>query len=152
MLALAISVVAGAGLAACSPKTADPITGVWQAMVLNKAGEEVAFKLEIEREGDKITGSVDPHDKALLTREKLKDNPGFNFPLLSDPDHRVIDRYGLLNDKVQRPIPHPTTLVIDRKGIVRWRFTEVDYRVRPSNEDILKQVSTIETAEQKSGK
>jgi peroxiredoxin len=82
----------------------------------------------------------------------LKDNPGFNFPLLSDPDHRVIDRYGLLNDKAQRPIPHPTTLVIDRKGIVRWRFTEVDYRIRPSNEDILKQISKIETAMQKSGK
>ncbi len=86
-----------------------------------------------------------------MTRERLKDNPGFNFPLLSDPDHRVIDRYGLLNDKAQRPIPHPTTLVIDRKGVVRWRFTEVDYRVRPSNEDILKQVSKIETATQKSG-
>ena len=85
-------------------------------------------------------------------REKLKDNPGFNFPLLSDQDHRVIDRYGLLNDKAQRPIPHPTTLVIDRKGIVRWRFTEVDYRVRPSNEDILKQVSKVETATQKGGK
>ena len=95
--------------------------------------------------------SVDPHDKALMTREKLKDNPGFNFPLLSDPDHRVIDHYGLLNDKARRPIPHPTTLVIDRKGVVRWRFTEVDYRVRPSNEDILKQVSKIETATQKSG-
>jgi peroxiredoxin len=90
--------------------------------------------------------SVDPHDKARQTREKLKDNPGFNFPLLSDADHRVIDRYGLLNDKSQRAVPHPTTLVIDRKGVIRWRFTEVDYRVRPSNEDILKQVAKLETA------
>ena len=85
-------------------------------------------------------------------REKLKDNPGFDFPLLSDQDHRVIDRYGLLNDKAQRPMPHPTTLVIDRKGIVRWRFTEVDYRVRPSNEDILKEIAKIEATSQKGGK
>lgn len=84
-------------------------------------------------------------------REKLKDNPGFNFPLLSDLDHRVIDRYGLLNDKAQRPIPHPTTLVIDRRGVVRWRFTEVDYKIRPSNEDIVKQIAGLETAVQKSG-
>lgn len=85
-------------------------------------------------------------------REKLKDNPGFNFPLLSDADHRVIDRYGLLNDKSQRPIPHPTTLVLDRNGIIRWRFTEVDYRVRPSNEDILKQVARTEAAAAKSAR
>ena len=67
MLALAISVVAGAGLAACSQKTADPITGVWQAMVLNKAGEEVAFKLEIEREGDKITGALVNGDQHVVS-------------------------------------------------------------------------------------
>ena len=85
-------------------------------------------------------------------REKLKDNPGFNFPMLSDADHRVIDRYGLLNDKAQRVIPHPTTLVLDRKGIIRWRFTEVDFRIRPSNEDILKQVAKIEKPAQKKGR
>jgi peroxiredoxin len=95
---------------------------------------------------------VDPHDKALLMLEKLKDNPGFDFPLLSDQDHRVIDRYGLLNDKAQRPMPHPTTLVIDRKGIIRWRFTEVDYRVRPSNEDVLKEIAKTEATAQKGGK
>ena len=85
-------------------------------------------------------------------REKLKDNPGFNFPMLSDLDHRVIDRYGLLNDKSQRIIPHPTTLVVDRKGVICWRFTEVDYRIRPSNEDILKQVAKLETAAPKNNK
>ena len=85
-------------------------------------------------------------------REKLKDNPGFNFPMLSDLDHRVIDRYGLLNDKAQRVIPHPTTLVLDRKGIIRWRFTEVDFRIRPSNEDILKQVTKVEKPAEKKGK
>jgi len=89
---------------------------------------------------------VDPHDKAHFLQDKLKDNPGFNFPLLSDADHRVIDRYGLLNDQAKRPMPHPTTLVIDRQGIVRWRFTEVDYKIRPSNEDVLKEVAKVESA------
>jgi peroxiredoxin len=92
-----------------------------------------------------IAVSVDPHEKSLALREKLKDKPGFNFPLLSDANHSVMDRYGLLNEKAQRPMPHPTTLVIDRKGVVRWRFTEVDYRVRPSNEDVLKEIGKIET-------
>jgi peroxiredoxin len=61
------------------------------------------------------------------------------FPLLSDPGHRVIDRYGLFNrdDPKGREITHPATFVIDTAGVVRWRVVEVNYRVRPSNEDIL---------------
>lgn len=62
-----------------------------------------------------------------------------DFPLLSDPGHRVIDPYGLLNpgDPWGREITHPATFVIDREGIVQWRFVEVDYKVRPTNEDIV---------------
>jgi peroxiredoxin len=88
--------------------------------------------------------SVDLHDKALALREKLKDQPGFNFPLLSDPDHSVMGRYGVFNEKSKRPIPHPTTLVIDKQGVVRWRFTELNYKIRPSNEEILRQINKIE--------
>jgi peroxiredoxin len=88
--------------------------------------------------------SVDPHDKAHFLRDKLKDQPGFNFPLLSDADHRVIDRYGLLNEQARRPMPHPATYVVDRRGVTRWRFVEVDYKARPSNEDVLAQVRKVE--------
>jgi peroxiredoxin len=90
--------------------------------------------------------SVDPKDKARSLREKLKDQPGFDFPLLSDAEHKVIDRYGLLNEQAKRPMPHPATYVIDRAGIVRWRFVETDYKLRPSNADVLAQVKKIETA------
>ena len=76
--------------------------------------------------------------------DKIKDKPGLDFPLLSDADHRVIDRYGLLNEKSKRAIPHPATYVIDRKGVVRWKFIEVDYKVRPSNEDVLQEILRIE--------
>ena len=92
--------------------------------------------------------SLDPHDKAHFLRDKLKAQSGFNFPLLSDANHRVIDRYGLLNDKSPRGIPHPATYVIDRKGVVRWKFIEVDYKVRPSNEDVLAQVKQVETGKE----
>ena len=68
-----------------------------------------------------------------------------DFPFLTDPDHRVIDRYGLFNpdDPRGRQLTHPATFVIDRQGVVRWRFVEVDYRVRPTNEQILQAVSAI---------
>jgi peroxiredoxin len=39
--------------------------------------------------------------------------------------------------------PHPTTLVINRQGIVCWKFVEVDYRVRPKNEQILEALGRL---------
>lgn len=70
--------------------------------------------------------------------DRVADSDGrmLDFILLSDPEHAVIDRYGLLNqqDPRDRPIPHPTTLVIDREGVVRWKFIEVNYKIRPTNE------------------
>lgn len=60
------------------------------------------------------------------------------YTLLSDPGAAVINRYGLFNqnDPRGRAIPHPTTYVIDTDGVVRWKMTEIDYRIRPENEDI----------------
>ncbi len=65
-----------------------------------------------------------------------------DFPFLSDPGHRVIDRYGLLNP-AGRGWPHPTTFVIDEEGVVRWKFVETDYKIRPTNEQILRAVADI---------
>lgn len=61
------------------------------------------------------------------------------YTLLSDPGAAVINRYGLFNqdDPRGRAIPHPTTYVIDMEGVVRWKMTEVNYKIRPENEDIL---------------
>ena len=75
----------------------------------------------------------------MVDRISSEDGVPPDFPLLSDPDHRVIDRYGLFHaeDPRGREITHPATFVIDREGVVRWRFVEVDYKVRPTNEDIL---------------
>jgi peroxiredoxin len=66
--------------------------------------------------------------------------PGFVF--LSDPGHRVIDRYGLLNPD-GRGWPHPATFVIDRQGVVRWKIVEVDFRVRASNQQILEALARL---------
>lgn len=70
------------------------------------------------------------------------DAPDFSF--LSDPGHRVIDRYGILNPDDERGIPHPTTLVLDREGVVRWKFIETNYRVRPTNDMILDALNAID--------
>jgi peroxiredoxin len=71
-----------------------------------------------------------------------------DYTFLSDPGAEVINRYGLFNqdDPRGRAIPHPTTYVIDLNGVVRWKMTEVNYRIRPENEDILAALDELGSA------
>jgi len=76
------------------------------------------------------------------------ENGGYmlDFDLLSDPGAAIINRYGLFNvdDPRGRAIPHPTVYVIDMDGAVHWKFTEVNYRIRPENADILSALGELE--------
>lgn len=62
------------------------------------------------------------------------------FQLLSDPQHRVIDAYGLRDPRYARMrregIPYPAVYVIDKGGRVAWVRVNRDYRQRPSNQEI----------------
>jgi alkyl hydroperoxide reductase subunit AhpC len=82
--------------------------------------------------------SIDSHElsKKLHTSLKQKHLGDYDFAFLEDKDHKVIDRYGLLNPD-GKDWPHPATYVIDKKGLVRWKFVEVNYRLRPTNDQIL---------------
>ncbi len=91
--------------------------------------------------------SVDSPDdlQKMVDRISMEDGIVPDFPLLSDPGHQVIDRYGLFNpaDPKGRQITHPATFVIDTEGVVRWKMVEVNYKVRPTNEDILGALATL---------
>ena len=82
----------------------------------------------------------------IIPKVKSKTNGEFLIELLADADHAVIDRYGLLNEQAAargRMLPHPTTYILDRQGIVRWKFTELDYKIRPTNTAILEQLKKL---------
>jgi peroxiredoxin len=83
--------------------------------------------------------------QAMIDRIVAEGGSPPEYRMLTDSDHRVIDRYGLFNpdESRGRPVPHPTTYVIDRQGVVRWKMTEIDYKVRPENEDILAALSEV---------
>ena len=83
--------------------------------------------------------SIDPADKLKTLRE----NKGLTYPLLMDPGSRTIKRYGILNEDHGK-IPHPTALVIDKEGIVRFMRVDVDYKTRPSTEDLLDVLRTLQ--------
>lgn len=92
-----------------------------------------------------IALSIDDREliQKMITRVSKQDGRIPDFTFLSDPGHRVIDRYGLLNP-AGKGWPHPTTYVIDRQGIVRWKFTEINYKIRPTNEMILKALAAVQ--------
>ncbi len=95
--------------------------------------------------------SDDAEGLQMMVDRVAEENDGYiiDYTLLSDPDAAVIRRYGLFNqdDPRGRAIPHPTVYVIDKEGRVRWKFTEVDYRIRASNADILAALAEVEAEE-----
>lgn len=64
------------------------------------------------------------------------ESEGIEFPLLMDKDSAVIREYGILNEE-QGTIAHPTTVIVDREGTVRWVRVDEDYRKRPSPSEVL---------------
>ncbi len=68
------------------------------------------------------------------------------FPLLANPDFKVINRYGVYNPEgfQGRKVPHPAVFVIDRSGKVTWKFLNTNAQVRAENADILKALEQVE--------
>ncbi len=86
--------------------------------------------------------SVDPPDVSKTFADKIaSDGKGaINFPILSDPEHKVIDAYRLRDPAYEGQkvygIPHPAVYVIDKQGKVAWARIESDYKQRATNEEI----------------
>jgi len=94
--------------------------------------------------------SPDTKENLLQMMENIaeEDSVASDFPFLADLDLRVINRYGLFNPDGagggRYQVPHPGTFVIDKEGIVRWSFIEVDFSIRPSNEQVLAALDAIQ--------
>jgi peroxiredoxin len=67
---------------------------------------------------------------------------GLEFPLLSDPELAVARAFGLVNPANEK-LPHPTTLVIDGSGAVRWIRIDEEYRQRPTALQVLDEVDRL---------
>ncbi|MBI2835468.1 MAG: redoxin domain-containing protein [Acidobacteria bacterium] len=70
---------------------------------------------------------------ALIKR--FTDERKIEFPVLSDQDHTIVLRYGILNRQYEPGhqnygIPHPGTFILDREGRVLARYFEEEYQYR----------------------
>jgi hypothetical protein len=74
--------------------------------------------------------------------KNFADRKHITFPLLSDPESKIIRAFGILNETVkpgtpQFGIPYPGTFIVDAKGTVVAKYFEEDFRERVSASDIL---------------
>jgi len=64
------------------------------------------------------------------------------FPVLSDPDLEATKKYGLVHEKgmLNKDVPRPTTLLIDKERKIRWMRAETSVRIRPDPEEVFEQL------------
>lgn len=77
---------------------------------------------------------VSPDDVKKLRR--FQQEEGLDFPVLLDTDNKVSAMYGLINE-ANPGVPHPTTVIIDKQGVIRYLRVDIDYKVRPSVDELL---------------
>ena len=62
------------------------------------------------------------------------------YPLLGDPDSKIIEAYGVLNEEatgMQRGFARPGYFFIDENGIIREKFFEAKYRQRLTGNSLI---------------
>jgi hypothetical protein len=96
-------------------------------------------KAEFEKNGLKVA-SVSYDSVEIL--KSFGDRVGITFPMLADPDSKIIRDFGILNESIQKGtpmygIPYPGSYVIDTHGTVQSKYFAPDYRERYTSGDIL---------------
>jgi peroxiredoxin len=89
--------------------------------------------------------SVDPPDVNKRQSQKL----GYTFPLLSDPNAKVIRRYDVLHPGAGpkgADIARPAEFLLDSDGIVRWVNLTDNIAVRARPEQMLEAFNQLSPA------
>ncbi len=79
---------------------------------------------------------------SVAVLKSFAERRGITFPLLSDPESKIIRDFGILNEQAQQGtmqygIPYPGTYLLDRTGRVTEKYFEDDYTQRYTSAEIL---------------
>jgi len=101
---------------------------------------------EAEKKGVEIIAvSPDPNARSHEMAQRL--HLGYRF--VADPDLAVTRRYGLVHARAGQhgeDVPIPTTVVLDRAGVVRWLSISNNLQLRPDPDDVLRAVRDLPAA------
>ena len=101
---------------------------------------------EAEQGGLEIIAiSPDPNERS----QKLAEGLRLGYRFLADRDLAVARRYGLVHSRGGpggEDVPRPTTVVLDRDGVVRWFSISRNYQVRPDPVEVLRAVRALPRA------
>ena len=83
----------------------------------------------------------------LATAAEMKHELKLQFPLLSDPQRQVIRNYGVFHEDEPkgRAIARPTTVLIDRDGLIRYRYVGQAPTDRPTPDDMLAEIRQMKS-------
>jgi peroxiredoxin len=93
-------------------------------------------KAEFEKKGVRVA-SITYDSQGIL--KTFADRRGIEYPMLSDPDSKIIKAFGILNTDAKgfaAGIPHPGIYFISSQGVVEKRFFEEQYFERFTPNDI----------------
>ena len=91
--------------------------------------------------------SIDPPDASQRQSQKL----GYTFPLLSDPNAKIIRRYDVLHPSAGpkgADIARPAEFLLDSNGIVRWVNLTDNIAVRARPGQVLEALNQVGPAGQ----
>jgi peroxiredoxin len=92
---------------------------------------------EFDARGIRVVGiSVDPPEVNRRQSQRL----GYTFPLLSDPDAKIIRRYDVLHPGAGpkgADIARPAEFLLDSNGVVRWVNLTDNIAVRARPDQVL---------------
>jgi peroxiredoxin len=98
---------------------------------------------ELGDEGIQILAiSPDPNERSQQLAERLR----ARYRFLADRDLAVTRRYGLVHvggGNKGQDVPRPTTVVVDRRGIVRWLSLADSIQVRPDPTEVARAVRQL---------
>jgi peroxiredoxin len=98
---------------------------------------------EAERAGVEIIAlSPDSNEQS----QKLADGLHLAYRFVADRDLAVARSWGLVHARggpTGQDVPRPTTVVLDRDGVVRWFSISRNYQVRPDPDDVLRAVRAL---------
>jgi len=80
----------------------------------------------------------------LLGAEAIAERLGISFPILYNPDAEVVMNYGVFNVLGDTPgLATPATFIIDRNGVIRWKYVAKRYADIPGSDLVLQELRRI---------